>query len=239
MIFSTLLEEVESHCPESQMIVTPMQHKELIDDVIPWLSLDSESLFGASKALLGERIFESSEIGFEHNSIMLNQEGNVDLPISIACMYIRTERKNRELSLNLNVSRGYRSRLKLHPPSADIELEIWDRSTKMIFEGIYKDYRAQICRLLEYGQIKFFTSYCSEIVGQTKSQNIAIKLDEYFSDTEVDNCFSLSIQCNSNTESCVTIRAFLVLSVLYVACSTAKAGKAWRPTFEKNILRFS
>lgn len=46
---------------------------------------------------------------------------------------------------------------------------------------MYKDCRAQICRLLEQARIEFFTSYCSDIGGKSKRNKVSVKLDEYFS----------------------------------------------------------
>ncbi len=150
-MFRTLLGAVESRCPESRMRVTPEQHKTIIDEVLPLLSIESDPLVGAAKALLGESIFETSEIGFEYNSIKPDQNGSMDLPISIGSMYVRPEKDNRALSLNLTVLRGFTSRISVHPPSIDIELEVWDANAKEVFESLYKDYRAQVIRLLEHG----------------------------------------------------------------------------------------
>ncbi|MCY1389460.1 hypothetical protein D3C76_550640 [compost metagenome] len=238
-MFSTLLDAVDSHCPESQMKVTPEQHKALIDDALPWLSIEAELLLGATKALLGDGIFDTSEIGFEYSTVKLDENGAMDLPISFGNMYVRPERKNRALSLDLTILRSYTSRLGLHPASVEIELDIRNRNAKMIFESMYKDYRAQICRLLEQAQITFFTSYCSDIVGKAKSNKVAVKLDEYFSDPEVDNCFTLSKSCPRDTKHSAAIRAFLALSTLFVACRASLNGKAWRPALEKNLHRFA
>jgi hypothetical protein len=98
-------------------------------------------------------------------------------------------------------------------------------------------YRGQITRLFEYGQIQFFTSYCSDVVGKSKSNRLSVKLDEYFSDPEVDNCFSLSKPCPSGTSHSTAIRAFLALSVLYIACRACLAGKSGRSLLEKNLVR--
>jgi hypothetical protein len=236
-MFSTLLDVVDKHCPESRMHVTPERHKVLIDDVLPWLSIESKSLFGASRAILGESIFETSEIGFEYHAIRLDDGGTMDLPISLGSMYARSERKNRTLSLDLTVARGFSSQRGLHPASVAIEMHFCDLDAKAFFEAIYKDYRAQVCRLLERAQIEFFTSYCSDIVGKSKSKKLSALLDEYFSDPEVDNCFTLSKSCPRGIGYSVPIRAFLALSVLYAACRAALSGKAWRPTFEKNLQR--
>lgn len=238
-MFSALLEAVDSHCSESRMKVTPEQHKALIDDVLPWLSIEAEPLLGAAKALLGDGIFDTAEIGFEYSTVRLDENGTMDLPISFGSMYVRSERKNHALSLDLTVLRSYTSRLELRPASVEIELDICDLTAKMVFESMYKDYRAQICRLLEQAQITFFTSYCSDIVGKAKRNKVSVKLDEYFSDPQVDNCFTLSKSCPRDTDHSSAIRAFLALSTLFVACRSALNGKTWRPALEKNLLRFA
>ncbi|MCI5121545.1 MAG: hypothetical protein D3908_10215 [Candidatus Electrothrix sp. AUS4] len=61
-----------------------------------------------------------------------------------------------------------------------------------------------------------------------------MKLDEYFTDPEVDNCFTLSKPCPSGTSYSAAIRAFFALSILYLAC---RAGKNARSILEKNIAR--
>lgn len=238
-MFSTLLDVVDSHCPESRMKVTPEQHKALIDDVLPWLSIEGEPLLGAAKALLGEGIFNASEIGFEYSTVRFDEDGTMDLPISIGNMYTRSERKDHSLSLDLTVLRGYTSRLGVHPASVEMELNICDLNAKAVFESMYKDYRAQICRLLEQAQITFFTSYCSDIVGKANRNKVSVRLDEYFSDPEVDNCFTLSKTCPRNTAHSAAIRAFLALSTLFIACRASLNRKTWRPAFEKNLLRFA
>lgn len=238
-MFSTLLNAVDKHCPETRMKVTPEQHKALIDEILPWLSIEAEPLFGATKAFLGEDIFETSEIGFEYSSVKLDGDGTMDIPIAIGSMCVSTERKNRALSLDISVLRGYTSRFKIHPATVEIELNICDHGAKRVFETIYKDYRAQVCRLLEHAQIEFFTSYCSDIVGKTKSKKLSAQLDEYFSDPEVDNCFTLNRPFSRDVGHSPPIRAFFALSVLYLACRAALGGKSWRPMLEKNLFRFT
>lgn len=236
-MFSGLLEAVESHCRDADMKLTPEQHKELLDEVLPWLSVVSEPLIGATKALFGEGVFDTSELGFEYSILKPDQDGLIYVPISVGCMYVRSAKDCRNISLNLNVLRGFTSLNQIHKSSVDIELEIWDLETKKIFETLYKDYRGQINRLLEHGQIEFFTSYCSDIVGKSKSRKSPVKLDEYFSDLEVDNCFTLSKPCPSGTSHSAAIRAFFALSVLYLACRAGLAGKSARSLLEKNIAR--
>lgn len=238
-MFSGLLEAVESHCRDTDMKLTPEQHKELLDELFPWLSIDSEPLIGATKALFGEGVFDTSELGFEYSILKPDQDGFIYVPISVGSMYVRPAKDCRNISLNLNVLRGFTSQSKIHKSSVDIELEIGDLETKQIFETLYKDYRGQINRILEYGQIQFFTSYCSDIVGKSKSSKLSVKLDEYFSDPDVDNCFTLSMPCPSGTSHSAAIRAFFALYVLYLACRAGLAGKSARSLFEKNIARLT
>lgn len=236
-MFSGLLEAVESHCPDTDTKLTAEQHKELLDEVLPWLSVDAEPLLGAARAIFGEDIFESSEIGFEYMAPKPDQDGLIYMPIQVCSMYVRPAKDCRSVSLNFTVLRGFTSRRQVHRPSVEIELETWDLEAKDAFESLYKDYRGQITRLLEHGQIKFFTSYCSDIVGKSKSNKLSVKLDEYFTDPEVDNCFSLSKSCPSGTNHSTAIRGFLVLSVLYIACCAWLAGKSGRSLLEKNLAR--
>lgn len=237
-MFTIVLDEVDSHCPELRMNVTPEQHKALIDAIFPILSVESDPLFGAAKATLGDKVFDSSQTSFQYSVTQLDNNGTMDLPVAIGSMYVHSDKNDRSLSLNLTVLRGYSSRIGIHPASVEIELHISDPDVKIAFEGIYKDYRAQVCRLLEQADIEFFTSYCSEIVGKSKSKKLSAKLDEYFSDQEVDNCFTLVKSCPRGTEYSTGIRAFLALTIVYTACRGALASKAWRSSFEKNLFRF-
>lgn len=236
-MFSTLLDAVDSQFPESLTKLTHEQLNELLDEVLPWLHIESESLIGAAKALFGEKIFDSSEIGFEYLSTKQDQDGYIGLPISIGSIYIRPDKNDQTISLNLTMLRGFTSRLQYCPSSAEIELEICDSETKSAFEYLYKNYRAQLIKLLEQAQISFFTSYCSDIVGNSKSNKVSVKLDEYFSDQEVDNWFTLSKSCSRSTPYSAGIKAFLVLSILYIYCRSSLAGKNGASVFERNLLR--
>ena len=236
-MFSGLLEAVDSHCSET--ILTSEQHKELLDVILPWLSVDTEPMLGAAQAIFGEAVFESSEIGFEYMAPKPDQDDLIHLPIQFCSMYIRPTKGCRSVSLNFTVLRGFTSRGQVHQPSVEIDLEIWDLAAKEAFESLYKDYRGQITRLLEHGKIQFFTSYCSEIVGKSKSNKLSVKLDEYFADAAVDNCFSLTKSCPGGTSHSTAIRGFLVLAVLYIACRACLTGKSGRSLLEKNILRVS
>ena len=152
-------------------------------------------------------------------------------------MYIRPTKEQRDISLNISVARGYRTQRQVFEPAVDIELEIQDLTAKEVFEVLYKDHRAQISRILEQGQIKFFTSYCSDIVGKSKSNKVSTKLDEYFTDTEADCSFSLSLRCSDGTSYADAIRGFLALSLLYIACRASLAGKGGRTMFERNLAK--
>lgn len=236
-MFTGLLEAVESRCPDTDAKLTPEQHKEFLDEVLPWLSIDAEPLLGAARAIFGEGTFEFSEIGFEYMAPQPDKDDFIHVPIQVCSMYVRPAKDCRSVSLNFTVLRGFMSRRQIHQPSVEIELEIWDLGAKEALESLYKDYRGQITRLLEHGQIQFFTSYCSDIVGKSKSNKLSVKLDEYFADPEVDNCFSLTKSCPSGTSYSTAIRGFLVLSVLYIACRACLAGKGGRSLLEKNLAR--
>lgn len=235
-MFSDLLKAVESNCPNGDMRLTLEQHRDLLDKVLPWLSIDSEPLIGAAKALFGESVFNSSKLGIEYTTSKPDQDGLIHVPISVGFIYIRPENGCHGVSLNLTALRCFTSRRKIHRPSVNIELEILNLEAKKIFESLYRDYRGQINRLLEQAQIQFFTSYCSGIVGKSKSNKLSVKFDEYLSDPDVDNDFSLSKSCPSGTSYSAAIRAFLALSVLYVACCAGLTGKSARILLEKNLM---
>jgi hypothetical protein len=237
MIFSASIDLVNKLCPESRMTITPEQHKVLLDEVLPLLVIDSEPLLGAAKAILGDDIFATSAVGIEYSSQAPDKSGVFHLPIAIGSVYLRTEKNNSPLSLKVTVLRGYTSRFRGYPAHVVIELDVCDIRARLAFEAMYKDYRAQLCRLLEHARIEFFTSYCSDIVGKSKSKRPSVLLDEYFSDPQVDNHFTLSVPCRREVEHAVAIRAFLVMSIIYASCHAALRGKNWRSTFEKNLLR--
>lgn len=236
-MFSGLLEAVGSRCPDTNTKLTPEQHKELLNEVLPWLSVDAEPLLGAARAIFGESAFDSSKIGFECIPIKPDQDGLIHVPIQVCSMYVRPVKNCHSVSLNFTILQGFKSRRQIHQPSVQMELEIWGLEAKETFESLYKDYRSQITRILEHGKIQFFTSYCSDIVGKSKSNKLSVKLDEYFADPDVDNCFSLSKSCPSGTNHSTAIRGFLALSILYIACCTCLAGKGGRSFLEKNLAR--
>lgn len=238
-MFSSLLEEVQSRCPNTDTALTPEQHKQLLDDIFPLLSIDAEPLLGAAQAIFGEAIFDSSEIGFKYWAPKSDQDGLIHVPVEVCSMCVCPTKDCRSISLNLTVLRGFTSRSRTHQPSVELELEIRDLAAKEAFESIYKDYRGQITRLLEHEQTQFFTSYCSDIVGKSRSNRLSVKLDEYFSDPEVDNSFSLTKSCPSGTSHSTAIRGLLVLSVLYIACRASLAGKSSRSSFERNLVRIA
>lgn len=236
-MFSGLLEAVQSHFPGTSVRLTPEQHKIMLDHVFSWLSSDAEHLVGAARAVFGDGVFENSKIGFEYAVTKPDQDGLLNPPIKLAEMYVRPEKDQHNVSLSISVARGHTTPQQIFQPAIYLELEIQTSEAKVIFETLYKDYRAQIARLLDQGQIKFFTFYCSDIVGKSKSNKIRAKLDEYFTDPQADNWFTLSLRCPPETPHADGIRGFLALSVLYVACRSGLAGKGNRAAFEKNLSR--
>jgi hypothetical protein len=233
-----LLEAVESLCPEDLATrVSLEQYQALVDAALAWLSEDSKPLLGAAQAVFGDGILESSELGFEYTSVKPNASGTVEVPVNVACMFARPGGVNRALSLEISVLRGYKKHPRLQQASVEIELDFNGVSTKVAFESIYRDYKAQISRLLDQAQLAFFTSYCSDIVGKTKSGKVSAKLDEYFSDPEADCSFTLGKSCLDGASHSAGIRAFLILCVLFVACRNHANGKAWRAVFEKALIR--
>lgn len=238
-MFSLLLDSVDSHCPLELRKVSDDQHKALLNDALPLLSIDSEPLLGASKALLGETVFDSSAIAFEYSQVRKDEAGLMDLPIAFGCMYIRAEKPKRELSLEMSIYRSFKTPARHYPSCVALNLEINSLQSKQALEALYCDYRASTIRLLEYGQIEFEASYCSDIVGKTKSKKTAAKLDEYFSDREVDNCFTLTRQCPRGTSHSSAMRSFLALSLLYSACRSSLAGRSGAAAYERNVRKLT
>lgn len=156
------------------------------------------------------------------------------MPIAFGGMYIRPKNGNREISLGLNILRSFTKPAKHHPSCVALDMEFRGLLAKQAFEGLYRNYRAQVVRLLEYGGIGFETSYCSDIVGKTKSKKTAAKLDEYFSDPEVDNYFTLTRLCPRGTARSSAMRSFLALSLIYSACGPLLVGKSGATTFERD-----
>lgn len=234
-MFSLLLDSVDSHCPIGLGKVGDDQHKALLDNALSLLYIDSEPLLGASRALLGETVFGSSAIALGYSSVRKDDAGFMDLPIDFGCMYIRPEKTNRELSLEMSIYRSFKTPARHHPSCVALNLEINGLQSKLALETLYCDYRASTIRLLEYGQIEFETSYCSDIVGKSKSKKTVAKLDEYFSDPEVDNCFALTKQCPRGTSHSSVMRAFLALSLLYSACRSSLTGRSGAAAFERNV----
>ena len=237
-MFSDLLDEVDNRYRDPKMPLTTERHEESVGNALAWLSADSEPLFGATKALLGENVFEGSEIGFEWHPAQTHEGGVIHPPVMLGSMFVRGTRTDRSLSLDLSIARAFSSPTWHQPASVAIELEFGALGAKEAFETIYKDYRAQVRRLLQGANIEFFTPYCSQIVGRTKSNKAPVQLDEYLSDPDVDNCFTLSKPCPRGTTHSQAMRAFTALSALYIACHTARSGKAWRRALEKNFHKF-
>lgn len=235
-MFSVLLDTIDSICPESGLL-PPEQHKTLIDKALPSLMIDSDPILASVKAIFGETYFDASTIGFEYSHVKTNEKEENYIPVAFGGMYIRAEENKRAISLEMNLLRAFRSRATKHPSCVAIDLEFGGLDEKQAFEALYRDFRAKTIQLLEYGQIEFSSCYCSDIVGKTKSRKIAAKLDEYFSDPEVDNSFTLTKLCPRGISHSSVMRSFLVLSVLYTACRGTTSGKSAHSIFERNIQR--
>jgi hypothetical protein len=236
-MFSSVIKAVESHCRGSENRLTLKQHTEFIDELTLLLYAESEVLVGATKAFLGEAVFESSEQGFEYVTPNLGKDGLMCLPVSVGSMYVRSSKGGREISLNLAVYRSFSGQNQEYQPSVDIELAIENLGAKKAFEFLYKNYHGQISRFLEQEQIHFVTSGCSVKTTKSTSKKLSTKLDEFFSDPESDDYFALSKPFSSEAGYSIAIRSFLTLSILYVACSAGVAGKRVQSLFEKNISR--
>lgn len=231
-MFEALLEEVFKKAGDLYAKITADEHQELIKEFLPWLSLESEALLGASRAVLGTNIFEESEIGLEYSHLKPDEKGLMSLPIDIGCMYIRRNRGDRTISINNSIYRRNVARHRHEPASINVEFYICGDKEKKAFEELYKNYRRPIEKLLEDNQVEFFTSYCSDIIGKYKGRSPSKKLDEYLSDPNGDNCFSLSKNFIKVADSTEIIRVFLLFSALYHSCH----GYLAKP---KNIDRFA
>nr|VFJ56559.1 MAG: hypothetical protein BECKFW1821B_GA0114236_102827 [Candidatus Kentron sp. FW] len=191
-MFESLLEEVTKKAGDPHAKVTTTEYDELINEFLPRLSLEYEPLLGASKAVLGTNIFEESEIGLEYSRTEPDKAGLVWIPVSVGCMYIRRKREDKGISVNTHILRCNVTRRRYDPASICVEFDICGLEEKRAFEELYRNYRRPIQRLLDANQVEFFTSYCSDIIGKYKGNIPSRKLEEYFSDPDVDNCFSLS-----------------------------------------------
>ncbi|AFL73663.1 hypothetical protein [Thiocystis violascens] len=231
-MFESLLDEVTEKAGDPYAKLTAAQHEEIINEFLPWLSLDCEPLLGASKAVLGNDIFKDSEIGLEYIHLKPDESGLVSIPVCIGCTYIRRSREDRGISVNINIFSCNVTRHRNDPASIYVDLDICGVEEKRAFEEMYKNYKRPIQRLLDANQIEFETSYCSDIVGRYKGNIPSRKLDEYFSDPDVDDCFSLGKNFIRSAEAADIIRVFLLLCALYHSCCGRLASR-------KNIDRFA
>ncbi|HEY8098585.1 MAG TPA: hypothetical protein VIE65_21170, partial [Methylobacter sp.] len=171
------------------------------------------------------------EIGLEYHHSKPNEDGLMSVPVDIGCLYIRKTREDRAISIKIDILRCNIEKHRHEPASINVEFEVCGNNEKAIFEEIYNNYRRPIQRLLDENQIEFFTSYCSDIIGTYKGKSPSKKIEEYFSDPNVDNCFSLSKNFIKGVDSAEIIKIFLLFSALYHSCYGYLAKR-------KNIDRF-
>lgn len=185
---------------------------------MPRLSIECEPLIGASQAVLRKEIFKDFQIGLEYSHVRPNKDGLMSVPIDIGCLYIRRKREDRRISVNCKIYRCNAFRGRTDSASIDVELDICGDEERAAFEGFYKNHKRHIQKMLEEEKIEFFTSYCSDTVGNYKGISASKKLDEYFADPDVDNCFSLSKNFIGKADASEIIRVFILLSVLFHSC---------------------
>lgn len=236
-MFEALLEEVSAKVGNLHVKVTKAEHNELVKEFLPWLSMECEPLLGASRAVLGADLFEGSEIGLEYKHLAPDDEELMSLPVDIGCMYIRKRRDDRGLSVNVNIFRCNFVKHRREPASINVELDICGLAEKKAFEELYGNYRRPMQRLLDANRAEFSTSYCSDTIGKYKGNSPSKKIDEYLSDTEVDNCFSLSKNFVGSADSAGIIRVFLLFSAIYHSCRGYLATKKNPDLFEAHMTR--
>ncbi|RZG04786.1 hypothetical protein EXT48_10550 [Pseudoalteromonas sp. CO348] len=217
-MFEALLEDVFKKAGSLKLHLTPEEHNELVGDLVSWLSVEAEPLIGVSQAVLGKDIFKGFDVGFEYSRTPAKEEGLVSVPVNLCTMYIRKEREDRTISLNCDIDRFNMTRNNIDFASVCIELDICGAEGKRVFEELYKNYKRPIVRLLENEKVEFSTSYCSDIVGSYKGKSTQKKLDEYFSDPDVDNCFTLSKNFVEKAGAAELFRVFLLLTALFSSC---------------------
>jgi len=217
-MFEALLDEAFKKAGDPYLKMTPEEHKELVDEFAPWLSIEFEPLIGASQAVLGKEIFKDFQIGLEYSQSRPDKDGLISIPIDISCVYFRRKREDRCISINCKIYRCNAFRGRIDPASIGVELDICGDEEKAAFEEFYKNYKHPIQKLLEEEKIEFFTSYYSDIIGKYKGKSASKKLDEYFTDPNVDNCFSLSKNFIGKVDASEIIRAFILLSALFHSC---------------------
>lgn len=217
--------------------MTREQHREILDQVLPQLGYDANLLLGMAKVLFGETAFDRFEKGFTYRTVSASKSDTIQLPISIGSWSIQPSKEDESIALRFDALRSYKERIWTRPVSVEMGLEIQSPYARMVFEPLYQDYRAYIIRLIENAKLEFFTPYCPNIAEKTKARKISVKLDEYFADPNAGESIHLLFSCFKDTENSATIRAFLVLSLLYLACCSAQNNKSWRHAFEKNLTK--
>jgi len=234
-MFEQLLQEIYEKAGELNLKTTQAEYKELIDEFLPWLSIECEPLIGASQAILGEQIFKDFEIGLEYYSLPSKEDGLMPIPIDIGHLYVRRKREDQNISINCSI---YRCNISHYlPASIKIELDICGYNGRKAFEELYKNYRRPIQKCLEQEKIEFFTSYCSDIVGKYKGNSPSKKLDEYFSDPDAYESFSLSKNFIGKAEASQIIRVFILFSALFHSCYGYMETKKKLDRFELYLRR--
>lgn len=236
-MFSLLLDEIEAKWPVSTRSVSADQYFELIDIVHPLLESAVEPLIGATKALLGENVFATSQIGCQDQAVRLDKNPSAQITNQIAAMRIVPDFTKPAVSFGFNVYHGSEAIRYPDPTCIDIEFEVEEFEAKEAFTVLFTDYRAQVVRLLEYGNLGFSTFETSKLADMVKSKKVEAKLGAFLSDPDAGRSFMLNLSCSRGITHSAVTRAFFSAAILYVACDAILHGKTWRPAFERNLLR--
>lgn len=237
-MFEALLSSLYEKAGDHHQKFTVAEHKELVDDFLPFLSIECEPLIGAAKAVFGETIFKDSEIGLEYGSTRPDKDGLVYAGIALGTLYIRRKREDRSISLNVDLLCCNPDRHTPKPASIFLQIEFDDPngvdgpSGKEALQTLVKNYRRPLERLLEKNSIEFETSYCSGIVGKYKGKSALLKLDEYFSDPEACESVSFTRNFIGSVDARSIMQTFLLFSAIHHSC-LGHMGKG------RNIDRFA
>ncbi len=222
-MFEDILNYFSKNVSERDLKITNKHYQKLKDDFLPILGKEARPLIGASEAIFGKKIFSTSDFGMLSPRLKEDQNGLVSMPISLGHLYIKTERDTEiDSSLSIDISLftfNLTPRNKIKPASIYLEFNICGDKEGKAFQELFKNYRRPMQQLIESNKIEFFSSYYSEIVGKYKGNNTMLKIEEYYSDPNIDNIFSLNRNFVGTVEASEIINVFLIFSALYDSCN--------------------
>lgn len=230
-IIGVLTAEIENHSSPLKR----EQHQALLEHLFALLESDADYLLGAAEVLFSRQLQQKSHVDYEYRHTPTEDKSHIDMPIIVGTMVICPDKDDRSACLNLNICRPYKNQRGAVPAEVEIELETNDLASKLFFRRLLSDYRAEVSRLLKLANLRFFTSYCSSIVGNSKSKEPAVLLEEFFSDPNAGMHFSLAFSAKESTSAAAVFRAFLTLALLYSAYRAVLDKRSWRAAFELNL----